>query len=138
MSVEVLSTRKVFLIFLTIPDNTELEALLTFIGDGSGKEVRSVTPTPELISVRQHHSFVRLPDDAYSPRKFHPESGYFFDSFYDYASPIGEDMQQRFIVRHRLEKINHNQKLSEAKEPIIYYIDSGLSLIHISEPTRPY
>ena len=107
------------------PDNTELEALLTFSGDGSGQEVRSVTPTPELISVRQHHSFVRLPDDTYTPRKFHPESGYFFDSFYDYASPIGEDMQQRFIVRHRLEKINPNQKLSAAKEPIIYYIDSG-------------
>jgi len=57
-----------------------------------------VTPTAELVTVRQHHSFVRLPDGNYKPRKFHPESGYFYTSFYDYASPIGTDMQQRYIM----------------------------------------
>jgi len=107
------------------PDNTELEALLTFRGDGKGKEVQSVTPTAELITVRQHHSFIRLPDDNYVSRKFHPESGYFYGSFYDYASPIGSDMQQRYILRHRLQKTNPTAASSEAVEPIIYYVDSG-------------
>ena len=110
---------------LNFPDNTELEAILTFSGDGQGKEVKSVTPTPELITVRQHHSFVRLPDNKYVPRDFHPESGYFFGSFYDYAAPINQDMQQRYILRHRLEKQNPNEKSSAAVEPIIYYIDRG-------------
>ena len=107
------------------PDNTELEALLTFSGDPKGQYIRSVAPTAELISVRQHHSFVRLPDDKYEPRVFHPESGYFYTSYYDYASPIGVDMQTRYIRRHRLEKKNPSATQSEAVEPIIYYIDRG-------------
>jgi len=110
---------------LNFPDNTELEALLTFKGDAKGSEVRSVTPTPELISVRMHHSFVKLPDNNYTPRRFHPESGYFYKSFHDYAAPIGMEMEQRHILRHRLVKTNPYQKLSTAIEPIIYYIDRG-------------
>ncbi len=107
------------------PDNTEMEALLTFGGSPEGRQISNVTPTPELVTVRQHHSFVRLPDDKYSPRKFHPRSGYFYGSYYDYAAPIGQDMQQRYILRHRLEKKNPSAKTSEAVEPIIYYIDPG-------------
>ena len=107
------------------PDNTELEALLTFSGEPKGDYIRSVTPSPRLVTVRQHHSFVRLPDDNYKPRVFHPESGYFYTSYYDYASPIGVDMQQRFIMRHRLEKKNPAVSNSEAKEPLVYYIDRG-------------
>jgi len=110
---------------LNFPDNTELEGLLTFKGDGQGKEIQSVTPTPELVTVRLHHSFVRLPDDDYVPRAFHPESGYFYDRFFDYASPIGSDMEQRHILRHRLVKSNPDLQLSDAVEPIIYYIDRG-------------
>jgi len=107
------------------PDNTELEALLTFSGDPQGEHIQSVTPTPELVTVRQHHSFVRLPDTDYKPRKFHPESGYFYGSFYDYAAPIAMDMEKRYILRHRLTKKKPTSKYSEAIEPIIYYIDSG-------------
>lgn len=107
------------------PDNTELEAIITFRGKPTGAYVRSVTPTASLVTVRMHHSFIRLPDEKYEPRKFHPKSGYFFGSFYDYASPIGEDMQERYILRHRLEKKNPTAKQSEAVEPIVYYIDSG-------------
>ena len=110
---------------LNFPDNTELEAILTFKGDSKGAEIRSVTPTSDFVSVRQHHSFVRLPDDGYTSRRFHPESGYFYGSFYDYAAPIGQDMQQRYILRHRLEKKNPQAEMSEAVEPIVYYIDSG-------------
>ena len=107
------------------PDNTELEAILTFGGSPEGRQISNVTPTPELVTVRQHHSFVRLPDAQYTPRKFHPRAGYFYNSYFDYAAPIGQDMQQRHILRHRLEKKNPSTKLSEAVEPIIYYIDPG-------------
>lgn len=107
------------------PDNTELEAMLTFSGDAQGDEIRNVTPTAEYVSVRMHHSFVRLPDSKYKPRRFHPECGYFYTSYHDYAAPIGEDMEQRFIFRHRLEKKTPGSLTSEAVEPIIYYIDRG-------------
>src|SRR5271156_6912043 len=43
------------------PLNTEVEATLTFAGDDPGLWVRQVTPSPESITVREHHSFVQLP-----------------------------------------------------------------------------
>ena len=110
---------------LNFPNNTEFEAIITFEGDGKSKWIKSVTPTPSLLSVRMHHSFIELPDDDYKPRQFHPESGFNFVGFYDYANPIGEDMMQRWINRHRLEKKNPGPGPSEAKEPIVYYIDPG-------------
>lgn len=107
------------------PKNSEFEALLTFKGQPKGGYVRSVVPTPTAISVRMHHSLVELPDDKYKPRKFDPRSGYFGISYQDYATPIGEPLMKRFINRHRLEKKNPKAKVSEAVEPIIYYLDPG-------------
>ncbi len=109
----------------SFPDNSEFEALITLTGEPEGSELRSVTPSPQEVSVRQHHSFVRLPDDNYRPREFHPFSGYYSMSFADYATPIQESMQIRYITRHRLEKRNPDAVLSEPVEPIVYYIDPG-------------
>lgn len=107
------------------PENVEFEALLTFKGKAKGGYIRSVTPNASLVSVVQHHSFVKLPDDNYKPRVFDPRSGAIYTSYYDYATPIEEPIQKRYITRHRLEKKNPNATISEAKEPIIYYLDPG-------------
>ncbi len=107
------------------PKNTEFEAQLTFRGKATGSNISSVTPTPSTITVRQHHSFIELPDTNYQPREFDPRSGYFFTSYFDYATPIGEPMQKRFIKRHRLQKKNPAAAISEPVEPIIYYLDRG-------------
>src|SRR6202171_6107665 len=42
------------------PMNTEVESILTFAGDEPGAWVKQVTPSPEFITVREHHSFVQL------------------------------------------------------------------------------
>ena len=97
------------------PDNTEFEATLTMTGSGAGAHLRSVTPTSEHVTVRTHHSFIRLPDDNYQPRAFDPRVGSFPLTFKDYAVPLGEDMNKRYIHRHRL----------EPNKPIIYYLDPG-------------
>jgi len=107
------------------PKNIEFETIMTLTGEATGNYIKSVTPTPEVVTFRQHVSFIELPDNGYTPRKFHPESGYFYTSYYDYATPIHSPIEKKFIVRHRLEKKNPEQKVSEAKEPIIYYIDPG-------------
>ncbi|MEM9885611.1 MAG: zinc-dependent metalloprotease [Bacteroidota bacterium] len=107
------------------PKNTELEATLTFTGQAKGAYIRSVTPSSDAVTVRQHHSFVELPDDKYEPRVFDPRSGYSALSFQDYATPIESPLMKRYIRRHRLEKKNPNAKLSEAVEPIVYYVDRG-------------
>lgn len=107
------------------PQNTEFEATLTFTGQPTGGFIRSVTPTPSSVTVREHHSFVQLPDANYKPRKFDPRAGYFSISYYDYATPISEPIEKRFITRHRLEKKDPRAAVSEAVEPIIYYMDPG-------------
>lgn len=107
------------------PKNTEFEAVITFTGKAEGAYIKSVTPTADVITVRVHHSMVELPDNAYQPRAFHPSSGYFYASHYDYAAPISDDLMQRYITRHRLVKKDPNALLSEPVEPIIYYLDAG-------------
>ncbi|WP_335975731.1 zinc-dependent metalloprotease [Gaetbulibacter jejuensis] len=107
------------------PKNVEFEALLTFSGDPKGRNIRSVTPTASLVSVIQHHSFVELPDDNYKKREFDVRSGAISISYMDYATPVQEQIKKHYIIRHRLEKKNPNDSISEAVEPIIYYLDSG-------------
>ncbi|MFH6983828.1 zinc-dependent metalloprotease [Marinoscillum luteum] len=106
-------------------DNSEFESTITFKGTPTGSNIRSVAPTAESITVRMHHSFVRLPDDEYVPRKFDPRSGYYSSSYQDYATPIEEPLVKQLIFRHRLEKKNPEAEMSEAVEPIIYYVDKG-------------
>jgi hypothetical protein len=107
------------------PKNSEFEATLTFTGTATGGYIRSVTPSSNSITVRQHHSFVELPDDKYQPRVFDPRAGYSAMSFMDYATPISENITKKFIRRHRLTKKDPNAAVSEAVEPIIYYLDRG-------------
>ncbi len=107
------------------PKNSEFEATITFTGEPSGRNVRSVAPNAESFTLRMHHSFVELPDDNYTPREFDPRSGYYASSYADYATPITEPLTKRFITRHRLEKKDPTAKLSEPVEPIIYYLDRG-------------
>ena len=107
------------------PENVEFEALLTFEGEPKGGTVNSVVPDSKNISVTQHHSFVKLPDDKYQKRIFDPRSGAIFISYMDYASPVFEPIKKRYAIRHRLEKKDPEAEISEAVEPIVYYLDPG-------------
>ena len=113
------------------PRNTEVEVLLTFTGDPQGGSIRSVTPSPEAVTVRQRHSFVASPPPGYEPRPLDPRAGFFGVTWLDYAAPIHEDMTRRYISRHRLEKRDPSAAVSEPVEPIVYYLDPG-----VPEPVR--
>ena len=110
---------------INFPKNTEFESIITFTGEPKGNYIRSVTPSPEAVTVRMHHSFIELPDSDYQPRKFDPRSGFIPISYQDYATPIDESLVKSFIIRHRLQKKNTDQERSEPVEPIIYYLDPG-------------
>ena len=116
------------------PTNTELEVELTFTrqpggggggGGGALEGVGSVAASGEAATIRLHHSFVALPDDGYETRAYDPRAGFGSVTFQDYAAPLGAPMTQRFIRRHRLEKRTPSARVSEAVEPIIYYLDPG-------------
>jgi hypothetical protein len=109
------------------PQNTELEATITLINnDGiTGSFVQSVTPSPEAITVRMHHSFVQLPDNNYQPRLFDARSSFIPISFFDYSTPVAEPIEKFFIMRHRLQKKDPAAAISEPVKPIVYYLDNG-------------
>ncbi len=140
------------------PQNTEVEATLTFVRDGAGGgrgggaagpaqgptsidepptppggrggglfsgSVASVSPSAAAVTLREHHSFVQLPDDGYTPRAFDPRSGYSDVTYQNYSVPLGTSMTTRVIRRHRLKKVDPTAKISNAVQPIVYYIDPG-------------
>jgi len=107
------------------PKNIEFDIMLTFAGTATGNMVQGVTPTPDAITVHQHHSFVELPDLNYMPRKFDPRSGANAFTFYDYTTPVSQPTKKQYIYRHRLEKKDPAAAVSEAVEPIVYYLDNG-------------
>ncbi len=127
---------------MAFPTNTEMEVSLTFAlqpgggaggGPGGGRGgggnffegVGSVAATGEAATLRVHHSFGALPDAGYEPRAFDPRSGFGAVSWADYATPLGQDMQRRFIRRHRLAKVDPTARVSDPVRPIIYYLDPG-------------
>lgn len=118
------------------PDNSEVEAVVTLVGEPTGVYLPTVVPDPRAITVHMHHSLIRLPDDDYEPLPYDPRSGviglrYDTGGFADYAMPVGDQIKVDFGRRHRLEKVNPDAAVSEAIEPIIYYLDRG-----VPEPVR--
>ena len=110
------------------PKNTEVEAELTFVTDAppEGKYVADVSPDPHAMTVRERTSFVELPPPGFVPRRFNPRAGYFPTGYRDYTAPLGEPLDQRFILRHRLIKRDPNCTSDcEAVTPIQYYVDRG-------------
>jgi hypothetical protein len=87
--------------------------------------VGSVTPTPDAVTLREHASFVELPDGNYQPRIDDPRAGYGGISFLDYSAPVTEPIQIRYLRRHRLQKKDPSAAISEPVQPIQYWVDSG-------------
>jgi hypothetical protein len=107
------------------PRNTVIDALMTFTGSNPGRYVNDVAPTPTAITVRERQEFIALPEPGYVPRRSLPGCGFFDLAYTDSTAPLGDPVEQRFIVRHRLEKKDPGAARSEAVKPIVYYVDRG-------------
>jgi Met-zincin/Domain of unknown function (DUF5117) len=109
------------------PLNTDFESTLTFstAHPAEGSFVATVAPDAHSITLREHYSFIQLPDDGYQPRAFDPRSGFFDTSYRDYSAPLGSPLEVHLIERHRLQKKDPNADVSEAVKPIVYYVDPG-------------
>ena len=109
----------------SFPENTEVEAMLTFTSRDPGGLVNSVASSGETITLRQHHSFIQLPGPGFETRIADPRVGVNGPTILDYATPIDEDMRVRLVARHRLERVDPTAARSAAVEPIVYYVDPG-------------
>lgn len=115
----------------SFPNNSDIDAQLTFASGEPGAYVSQVTPDPKAISIRMRFSFIALPEAGYVARDYHPQSGYLSDEYLDYASAIDTPVVKRHLLRHRLQKQTPGAAPSEVVEPIVYYLDPG-----VPEPIR--
>ena len=109
----------------SFPENTEVESILTFTSSNPGQLVNGVAATGGAVTLRQHHSFIQLPDNGYQTRIADARVGVNGPTVYDYATPIDADTRVRLAARHRLQKADPDAERSAAVEPIIYYVDPG-------------
>lgn len=109
----------------TFPENVEIEVELTYTSSNPGNLVNSVAATGNAITLRQHHSLIKLPDDEFQTRVADPRIGVNGPTIMNYAAGIGEGMPIHLIAKHRLVKKDPTAERSEPVEPIIYYVDSG-------------
>jgi hypothetical protein len=110
---------------LAFPDNCELEAILTFTSDEPGARVRETAAEATSPSFVLHHSFVRLPDDGYTPRAFDPRVSAFATRFFDYAADLDQPIERAYIARHRLQRAQPGVDGSPVVEPIVFHVDPG-------------
>jgi len=120
----------------SFPDNTEIEATVTYTGRPSGRILRTVVPDAEAITIHIHHSFIRLPEPGYKPLSFDPRAGvigsaYGSNGYTNFAAEVGGNLTVNYGRRHRLEKVDPTAPIGPAVEPIVYYVDSG-----VPEPVR--
>jgi Met-zincin/Domain of unknown function (DUF5117) len=108
------------------PRNTEIETTLTFTTEGEGGPlVRQVTPIAQAITVREHVSFVELPDSGFKPRENDPRAGYFGIQYMDFATAISDPIMKHYLDHHRLQKKDPSAAMSDPVKPIVYYVDRG-------------
>ena len=109
------------------PKNTDIEATLTFVSEGgTPRLLQDVAPDPHAVTVREHQSFLQLPEAGFTPRRYSPRAGYFPMEYREMNAPLGTSTAQDFIFRHRLWKKDPAcTKACVAVAPIRYYVDRG-------------
>ncbi len=110
---------------LVFPDNVEFDAFLTLTSDEPKGEVIATAADGRSFTLVQHHSLVRLPEDGFKSRMFDLRSAAIDVPFYDFSAPLDGQVRQAFARRFRLEKQDPAAESSPAKEPIVFYVDSG-------------
>jgi hypothetical protein len=103
------------------PRNTEIETLLTFTSDNPARAIAAVLPDGRTMSVRVHHTFLKLPEPGYIPRRLDIRVGFIPLRYLDHTAPFTEPIERYLVSRWRVTK----------GEPLVYYLDQG-----IPEPER--
>ncbi|HEY6183931.1 MAG TPA: zinc-dependent metalloprotease, partial [Terriglobales bacterium] len=107
----------------SFPKNTEIEAFLTFSSDG---ESSFNQPDSHTLSIREHHSFLPLPEPGYEVREQDPRVGFFGVTFQDFSQPYDRSLTRYLISRWRLQKKDPNAAMSEPVKPIVFYLDRAI------------
>jgi hypothetical protein len=111
-------TKNVF----AFPDNVEMDVFFTLSSSDPGREVLTTAANGKDATLIQHHSFVRLPEEGYTPLKSDPRAGAIERVYFDYSADLSAPIETRLARRYRLQKDEAGKTIN----PIIFYIDSGV------------
>src|SRR5262249_60648298 len=101
------------------PKNTEIEAIETFTSENPPRGAfAGLLPDGRTMSLRIHHTFVKLPEPGFAPRPLDPRIGFIPRRYFDHAARWNEPIEKFLAVRWRLVKNDPKAALSEPVEPI--------------------
>jgi hypothetical protein len=103
----------------------------TFTADNPPRAFAGLLPDGRTMSLRLHHTFLKLPEPGFKPRALDPRIGFIPRRYLDHAAPWNEPIEKFLASRWRLVKADPTAAVSEPVEPIVYYLDRG-----IPEPER--
>ena len=106
---------------IAFPDNVEMDVFFTLSSSKPGDEVATTAANGRDATLIQHHSFVRLPEDGYTPLKSDPRAGAIEEVHYNYSAALSAPIETRLARRYRLQK----NEAGDTIKPIVIYIDSG-------------
>jgi Met-zincin/Domain of unknown function (DUF5117) len=98
------------------PGNTEIEVVLTFASDNPAPAIAAVLPDGRTMSLRVHHTFLKLPAAGYVPRPLDPRVGFIPLRYLDHTAPWTEPIERYLAARWRL----------RPGEPLVFYLDRGM------------
>ena len=113
------------------PKNTEIEAEVTVTSENPPPAVAAVLPDGRSMTLRAHHTFLKLPEPGFTPRPLDPRVGFIPERYLDHTAPYTEPIEKYLAARWRLEKKDPAVAVSEPATPLVYYLDRG-----IPEPER--
>lgn len=84
------------------------------------------TPDPRSFFVGFYYSFAVLPTEVMRPRMADDRIGHFVSTSYDFTEDTKPKTSRHFVNRWRLEKADPEAAVSEAKQPIVYWLDKNI------------
>ncbi|WP_234824068.1 zinc-dependent metalloprotease [Bremerella cremea] len=103
--------------------NLELQVEATYAS--SGRLQLDSVPDSRGLTLDIHYSISKIPSGGYTPRVADDRVGYFLTAVKDYSRP-DDNQFVRYVNRWKLEKADPSAKMSEPKEPIIFYMENTI------------
>ena len=119
---------------LAFPKNIELEVRYTLAS--SRPRPMETVPDPSVITMNVRYSISELPmNNGYKPRLADDRVGYFLTKVYNYDKLDLDGTLTYYINRWNLEKREPKEKISEPKEPIVFWLENTIP-VEYRKPIR--
>ncbi|WP_233199104.1 MULTISPECIES: zinc-dependent metalloprotease [Pirellulaceae] len=117
------STKSIFGEVKGFEKNLELQVEATY--QSSGRSNIDSVPDSRGLTIDVHYSISKIPSGGYTPRVADDRVGYFLTAVKNY-SKSDDNQFVRYVNRWKLEKADPSAKMSEPKEPIIFYMENTI------------